>query len=140
MGPVRLVVTVICLAAFGAAVGLEVAVAQRHETSGQAALTRSARALTDALSAPRVDAAAVQALLAPGADLEDPRVRRVIQTLASALRSPSMVTRVSVSDGGAGTSSLRVLEGGRLGLGTSDLTLSWVRRPDGRWGFDPLPR
>ena len=140
MGAPRLAVPLLCAAALAAAVAWTSAVEAQHERSGQADLTRAARALTDALSAPRIDTAAVSRLLAADANLDDPRVRRVLQSLATALRAPTVLARVTVSGERQGTAALRVLEGHRFGLTAGEVTLSWVRRPDGRWGFDPLPR
>lgn len=140
MPRVRLLVPVLCAVALALAVALVSALEGRHARSGQASLAQSAQALRAALSAPRVDAREVGRFLTPGTSVDDPRVRRVLSTLAGAVAGPSVVSRVTVDDAGrTGETVIQVGVGRRSGP-SGALSLSWVRRPDGGWAFDPLPR
>jgi hypothetical protein len=126
-----------------AAILVMIGVEAQAKSSGKAALVSRAHELTDLLATgargDRLDAAALAGLLAGDASLDNPRVVEALRTLAAMVAGASRITSVKVdADGQHATTDLVVAAGGYGAVVTH--TLTWGRRLDGAWGFDPIGR
>lgn len=136
----RPLVPALCLAALAAGIVVVLGVVRTAEASGRPALAARARAFTKLLEQPAVRASDVQPFLAPGASLEDPRVREALEALHGTLRNGSLVAEVRTTGGSRGETEVFLLSAGQPGALAGTLTFAWTRTRDGAWVFDPIAR